>query len=143
MAASSVGQDDGETHKGFEQRHEPTAFDNPGRHSVSCLGSMDHPDDHAVLSELDKLREALQAEVTKLSKQRKELKAQLKELGGKLKGVDTELEAKQRMLRLVKATAQDLGRQQGGLDESGQDHLSVEARIEVRGKGVYGGVRRF
>jgi hypothetical protein len=88
---------------------------------------MDERYGNEALAPLLRVQSTLQAEVTKLLKQRQGLKAQLE-------GVDKELEAKQRMLRLVEATAQDLGRQQGGLDESGQDHLSVEASTEVRGR---------
>jgi hypothetical protein len=50
--------------------------------------------------------------------------------------VDKELEAKQRMLRLVEATAQELAQQQANSDESGQDPLSVEASTEVRQGGT-------
>jgi DNA repair exonuclease SbcCD ATPase subunit len=94
--------------------------------------SMDKPGDHEVLSELDQLREALQAGVSELSKQRQELEAQREELEEKLEGVDTELEAKQRMLRLVEATAQELAQEPQSLDESGPQHVSVEASTEVR-----------
>jgi predicted RNase H-like nuclease (RuvC/YqgF family) len=103
---------------------------------------MDVPDDSAARSQLERVREALQAEVTELSTQRQELEAQVKALGGELEEVNRTMEAKHRMLRLVEATEQQLAHQQEGLhgDDAGHDQL---ATTEVRGGAYRQRISRF
>jgi hypothetical protein len=73
---------------------------------------MEDPDDHAALSLLEESREALHGEITELEHERQQLEAQLEVVG-------TKLEAKLRVLRLVEATEQQLGRHEPRLHESG------------------------
>jgi vacuolar-type H+-ATPase subunit D/Vma8 len=86
---------------------------------------MNAPDDHAALSLLEKLREALSAEVV-------ELEHELEGAGGEVEAQGAKLEAKLRMLSLVEATEQHLGDQHAGLHEGGPVDVSVDASAEVR-----------
>jgi predicted nuclease with TOPRIM domain len=89
---------------------------------------MDDQDPHRALSVLLDLHEALQDEVNGLSTTRQELQAKLEALEGELKGVDTELKAKRRMLKLVLDTAQELSNQHVGWDENWEPYDLPEVR---------------
>jgi hypothetical protein len=92
---------------------------------------MDDLDNRVARSQLEFLREALQAEVSELARRLK-VEAQLQELGGKLEKMDTELEAKRRMLRLVEDTELQLALEHAGLSGDQAERLSGEAITEVR-----------
>jgi hypothetical protein len=96
---------------------------------------MDDAEAGGALAALAKVREQLRSELVKLAKERKKLIKQRKaqRRRGELEEVDSEVEAKQRMLGLVEATEQELAAQ-GQEDSHGDapDSSPIQAGEEVR-----------